>query len=69
MKNLMIYLLLTFVVGFGFQVSLTWDIPVDNQIGMFILTCFMLTLLITMIVFDIKEHLKNKKEMYLKNKH
>ena len=62
----MLYLLLTFVVGFGFWVSLTWDIPVDNQIGMFIFTCIMLTLLISSIVYDIREHLKNKKVMYIK---
>ena len=65
----MFYLIPTFVVGFGFSVSLTWDIPVDNQIGMFILTCLMLTLLVSLIVYDIKEYLKKKKEMYINKKH
>jgi len=69
MKNVMFYLILTFVVGFGFSVSLTWDIPVDNQIGMFIFTCLMLTLLVSSIVYDIKEYLKKKKEMYINKKH
>jgi hypothetical protein len=69
MKNVMFYLIPTFVVGFGFSVSLTWDIPVDNQIGMFILTCLMLTLLVSLIVYDIKEYLKKKKEMYINKKH
>ena len=39
MKNLIPYLTLISMSVFGIWVSFTWNIPVDNQIGMFFLSC------------------------------
>jgi tetrahydromethanopterin S-methyltransferase subunit E len=65
MKNILFYLTISFVVYLGFWISLTWDIPVDNQIGTFFFTCMLLLLLITMIVYDIRQRFKKKQNTEL----
>jgi hypothetical protein len=58
MKNLFMYLTFVSLTIFGFWVSFTWDIPVDNQLGMLFFSCMCLGCLILMIGYDIKEMIK-----------
>ncbi len=61
MKNLFIYL--TFIVTTIFCVycSLVMDIPTDNQIAMFFFGVMSFSLLLMVIVYDIRMFIKNKK--------
>ena len=61
MKNLFIYFALLGMTSFGMWVSFTWNIPVDNQIGMFFLSCMCLGLCFLVLFEDIKNHIKSKK--------
>lgn len=61
MKNLFIYFALLGMTSFGMWVSLTWDIPVDNQIGMFFLSCMCLGLCFLVLFEDIRNYIKSKK--------
>ena len=61
MKNLFIYFGLLGMTTFGMWMSLTWDIPVDNQIGVFFLSCMCLGLFFMVLFEDIKNYFKSKK--------
>jgi RsiW-degrading membrane proteinase PrsW (M82 family) len=43
---------------FSFHVANTWDIPVDNQIGMAFFGCFFLGIAILLILIEIKDFCK-----------
>jgi hypothetical protein len=45
----------------GMWIAFTWNIPVDNQIGMFILSCLCLSLMSLVAFEDIKELVKSRK--------
>lgn len=53
MKKTLTYSLSVFTILFGIWVSLFWDIPVDNQIAVFILTCLMFGVLILLVSYDV----------------
>lgn len=61
MKNLHVYLTLSTMTVFGMWIAFTWNIPVDNQIGMFILSCLCLSLLSLVVIEDIRNYIKSKK--------
>lgn len=61
MKNLFIYFGLLGMTTLGMWMSLTWDIPVDNQIGVFFLSCMCLGLFFMVLFEDIKNYFKSKK--------
>ena len=61
MKNLFIYFSLLGMTAFGMWVSLTWNIPVDNQIAMFFLSCMCLGLCFLVLIEDIRNYFKSKK--------
>ena len=54
------YLTFVSMTIFGLWVSLTWDIPVDNQIAMFILSCMCVCIILFMLIYDIRTHIKGK---------
>jgi hypothetical protein len=60
MKNLFIYFTLLVMTTLGMWVSFTWNIPVDNQIGMFVISCLCLSLLFMVMVEDIKNFVNRK---------
>lgn len=60
MKNLFTYLTLVGMTIFGMWVAFTWNIPVDNQIGMFFVSCMCLGLLCMVVVYDIYNFIKSK---------
>jgi hypothetical protein len=62
MKELFFYLMLISSIIFGFYISFTWDIPVDNQIGTFLMTCLLLVVLMFSIVNDTYQLIKRKKK-------
>jgi hypothetical protein len=43
---------------FSFHVANTWDIPVDNQIGMAFFGCFFFVIAIFLIAIEIKDFCK-----------
>ena len=61
MKSLPTILCLIAFTVFAFYVAFKFNIPVDNQIAMAFIgvVCFFLTL--TVIVYDIKEYIKERK--------
>ncbi len=61
MKNLHVYLTLSVMTTLGMWIAFTWNIPVDNQIGMFILSCLCLSLMSLVAFEDIKELVKSRK--------
>jgi len=61
MKNLFPYLTLLTMTAFGVRVSLYWDIPVDNQIGMFLLSCMCFGLVLILLFEDIKGYIKQRR--------
>jgi predicted small integral membrane protein len=61
MKNLFIYFSLLGMTFFGMWSSLTWDIPVDNQMFMFVLSCMCLGLFFLVLIEDIRNYFKSKK--------
>lgn len=60
MKNLFPYITLISMSVFGLWVSFTWNIPVDNQIGMFVLSVLCFSLFLMVLVHDIKDFIKSK---------
>ncbi len=60
MKKLFPYLTLISMSVFGIWVSFTWNIPVDNQIGMFFLSCMCIGLFFMVLVHDIRYYIKSK---------
>lgn len=61
MKNLFNYFSILGMFFFSFWVSLTWNIPVDNQIAMFFLSCMCLGMFFLILFHDVKHYIKNKK--------
>ena len=61
MKKLFPYLSLLGMFVFGMRVSLYWNIPVDNQIGMFVFSCMCLGLVVLVLIEDIKKYFKQKR--------
>ncbi len=52
------YLTFVSMTIFGFWVAFTWNIPVDNQLGMLFFSCMCLGCLMIMISYDIKQTIK-----------
>lgn len=53
------------VIGFivyTMWVALTWDIPVDNQMGMFLFSCMGIGMFFIILFEDIKNYIKSKKK-------
>jgi len=61
MKKLIPYVVLVLMTIYSLWVSFTWDIPVDNQIVMFVLSCLSFGFLLLMIFDDIRYYIKSKK--------
>ena len=55
------YLFIIGIIVFSGWVSFSWDIPTDNQIGVFFLGVFMVFVLFYHFVTDIRELIKEKK--------
>lgn len=52
-------IIIAIVLGwFSIHVANTWDIPVDNQIGMFFFGCFFFVIAISLILIEIKDFFK-----------
>lgn len=61
MKNLSMYITIIAFVTFSMWVAFTWDIPVDNQIGMFLFSCVGVGMFFIILFEDIKNYIKSKK--------
>lgn len=48
------YLFIIGMIVFSFNVSFTWDIPIDNQMGVFCLGLFMVFIFFYHVVIDIR---------------
>jgi hypothetical protein len=60
MKNLPMYLTLGLFIGVGFWGSFNFNIPVDNQMVLFLFTSVIFVLLIILMISDIKEYIRKK---------
>ena len=61
MKKFFPYIVIIGFVIYFMWVSFTWNIPVDNQIGMFLLSCMGIKMFFIMLYVDIKNYIKSKK--------
>jgi len=60
MKKLIPYVVLVLMTIYSSWVSFTWDIPIDNQIGMFILSCLSFMSLLLMVFDDVRYYINIK---------
>ena len=61
MKSLSYYIVLIAFSVFAFWVAFTWDIPVNNQMGMAFMGVMAFALLLMLAFYDIREYVKNRK--------
>ena len=61
MKKFFPYIVIIGFVIYSMWVSFTWNIPVDNQIAMFFLSCMGVSMFFLMLFEDIKNYIKSKK--------
>ena len=61
MKSLSSYIVLIAFTVLSLWVAFTWNIPVDNQIAMAFMGVASFSLFIMLVIYDIKEYVKNQK--------
>lgn len=61
MKKLFPYIAIIGFIVYSMWVSLTWNIPVDNQIGMFLFSCMGIGMFFIILFEDIRKYFKNRK--------
>ena len=61
MKKLFPYIAIIGFIVYSMWVSLTWDIPVDNQMGMFLFSCMGIGMFFMILFEDIRNYFKKKK--------
>ena len=61
MKKLFPYIAIIGFIVYSMWVALTWDIPVDNQIGMFFISCMCIGMFFIILFEDIRNYFKKKK--------
>lgn len=61
MKKLFPYIAIIGFVVYSMWAAFTWNIPVDNQIGMFFLSCMGIGMFFLCLYEDIKNYIKSKK--------
>ena len=61
MKKLFPYIAIIGFIVYSMWVSLTWDIPVDNQMGMFLFSCMGIGMFFIILFEDIQNYFKKKK--------
>ena len=61
MKKLFPYIAIIGFIVYSMWVSLTWDIPVDNQLGMFLFSCMGIGMFFIILFEDIRNYFKKKK--------
>ena len=61
MKSVYYYIVLLAFTVYSLWVAFTWDIPVNNQIGMFFMGCLSISLTFLLIYEDIKGYVKKRK--------
>ncbi len=61
MKKLFPYIAIIGFIVYSMWVSLTWDIPVDNQMGMFLFSCMGIGMFFIILFEDIRNYFKKKK--------
>lgn len=62
MTKLFPYLCIAGLAAFSLNVSFTWDIPVDNQIAMFVFSCVCIGLFFLVLVEDVRKYIKSKRQ-------
>ena len=61
MKKLFPYIAIIGFIVYSMWVSLTWDIPVDNQMGMFLFSCMGIGMFFIILFEDIRNYFKKNK--------
>lgn len=61
MKKLFPYIAIIGFIVYSMWAAFTWDIPVDNQIGMFLFSCLGVGMLFLCLYEDIKNYIKSNK--------
>jgi len=61
MKTLSSYIVLIAFTVLSLWVAFTWDIPVNNQMGMAFMGLLSVSLIVMLLIYDIKEFVKNQK--------
>ena len=62
MKKLFPYIGIIGFIVYTMWVAFTWDIPVDNQMGMFLFSCMGIGMFFIILFEDIKNYIKSKKK-------
>ena len=61
MKSAFYYIVFIAFSILSFWAAFTWDIPVNNQMGMAFMGLLSVSLIVMLLIYDIKEFVKNKK--------
>jgi len=61
MKKLFPYITIITLVTLSMWIAFTWNIPVDNQIGMFLFSCVGVGMFFIILFEDIQNYFKKKK--------
>jgi len=61
MKKLFPYIAIIGFIVYSMWAAFTWDIPVDNQMGMFFFSCMGIGMFFIILFEDIRNYFKKKK--------